>query len=183
MGVFADTMLFKVGSIFVAMTGATLCMPLLNALVSHRIAWSWFVARCWALPGAAGSWGRVIGPLLAGFSLALFGYPGAWSGSLCCVPVLHGLVLPGVRSPRIAQDAADGGRRGARADGNLFEEPLVFRRLKFGPGRGTIMATTLFDLDGKIALVSGASRGIGEEIAKLAGAAGRARDCIQSQDR
>ncbi len=29
------------------------------------------------------------------------------------------------------------------------------------------MATTLFDLTGKIALVSGASRGIGEEIAKL----------------
>lgn len=29
------------------------------------------------------------------------------------------------------------------------------------------MATTLFDLTGKIALVSGASRGIGEEIARL----------------
>lgn len=29
------------------------------------------------------------------------------------------------------------------------------------------MATSLFDLTGKIALVSGASRGIGEEIAKL----------------
>ena len=29
------------------------------------------------------------------------------------------------------------------------------------------MATDLFDLTGKIALVSGASRGIGEEIAKL----------------
>ena len=82
MGVFADTMLFKVGSIFVAMTGATLCMPLLNALVSHR---SPVMVRgqMLGIAGAAGSWGRVIGPLLAGFSLALFGYPGAWLGSLC----------------------------------------------------------------------------------------------------
>jgi NAD(P)-dependent dehydrogenase (short-subunit alcohol dehydrogenase family) len=34
-------------------------------------------------------------------------------------------------------------------------------------GEEKIMATTIFDLTGKIALVSGASRGIGEEIAKL----------------
>ncbi|MGB1142609.1 MAG: SDR family NAD(P)-dependent oxidoreductase, partial [Halioglobus sp.] len=34
------------------------------------------------------------------------------------------------------------------------------------------MATNLFDLSGKIALVSGASRGIGEEIAKLLGEQG-----------
>ncbi len=34
------------------------------------------------------------------------------------------------------------------------------------------MATDLFDLSGRIALVSGASRGIGEEIAKLLGEQG-----------
>jgi NAD(P)-dependent dehydrogenase (short-subunit alcohol dehydrogenase family) len=34
------------------------------------------------------------------------------------------------------------------------------------------MATTLFDLQGKIALVTGASRGIGESIAKLLGEQG-----------
>jgi MFS family permease len=81
MGVFADTMLLKVGSIFVAMTGATLCMPLLNTLVSHR---SPLLIRgqMLGIAGAAASWGRVAGPLLAGFNLALFGYHGAWFGSL-----------------------------------------------------------------------------------------------------
>ena len=34
------------------------------------------------------------------------------------------------------------------------------------------MATNLFNLDGKIALVTGASRGIGESIAKLLGEQG-----------
>jgi MFS family permease len=81
MGVFADTMLLKVGSLFVAMTGATLCMPLLNTIVSHR---SPLLIRgqMLGIAGAAASWGRVAGPLLAGFNLALFGYHGAWFGSL-----------------------------------------------------------------------------------------------------
>jgi MFS family permease len=81
MGVFADTMLLKVSSIFVAMTGATLCMPLLNAIVSHR---SPLLVRgqMLGIAGAAASWGRVAGPLLAGLNLALFGYHGAWLGSL-----------------------------------------------------------------------------------------------------
>ncbi len=81
MGVYADTMILKVSSIFVAMTGATLCMPLLNAILSHRAP---LVIRgqMLGIAGAAASWGRVAGPLLAGFNLALFGYPGAWFGSL-----------------------------------------------------------------------------------------------------
>lgn len=81
MGVLADTMLLKVSSIFVAMTGATLCMPLLNTIVSHR---SPLLVRgqMLGIAGAAASWGRVAGPLLAGCNLALFGYHGAWLGSL-----------------------------------------------------------------------------------------------------
>jgi multidrug resistance protein len=80
-GVLADTMLLKVSSIFVAMTGATLCMPLLNTIVSHR---SPLLVRgqMLGIAGAAASWGRVAGPLLAGCNLALFGYHGAWLGSL-----------------------------------------------------------------------------------------------------
>lgn len=81
MGVFADSMLFMVGSIFVAMTGATLCMPLLNAIVSHRSPVA-IRGRMLGTSGAAASWGRVAGPMLAGANLALFGYHGAWLGSL-----------------------------------------------------------------------------------------------------
>ena len=81
LGVFADTMLVMVGSIFVAMTGATLCMPLLNAIISHRSP-VMVRGRMLGVSSAAASWGRVAGPLMAGFNLALFGYHGAWLGSL-----------------------------------------------------------------------------------------------------
>jgi DHA1 family tetracycline resistance protein-like MFS transporter len=80
-GVFAETMPFMVGSIFVAMTGATLCMPLLTAIVSHRSS-VMIRGRMLGVSGAAASWGRVAGPMLAGCNLALFGYHGAWLGSL-----------------------------------------------------------------------------------------------------
>lgn len=76
-GVFADTMPFKVASIFIAMTGATLCIPLLTAIVSHRSPLL-IRGRMLGVSSAAGSWGRVAGPLIAGFNLALFGYQGAW---------------------------------------------------------------------------------------------------------
>ena len=73
------TMPYMVGSIFVAMTGATLCMPLLNAVLSHRSPVA-VRGRMLGVSGAAASWGRVAGPMIAGFNLALFGYHGAWLG-------------------------------------------------------------------------------------------------------
>jgi MFS family permease len=77
--VFAETMLVMVGSMYLAMTGATLCMPLLNAIVSHRTPME-HRGRMLGTTSAASSWGRVIGPLMAGTNLAVFGYPGAWLG-------------------------------------------------------------------------------------------------------
>lgn len=77
---FAQTMPVMVGSIFLAMTGGTLCMPLLNAIVSQRTDAA-SRGRVLGTTGSVGSWGRVIGPLLAGGNLAIFGYSAAWLGT------------------------------------------------------------------------------------------------------
>lgn len=75
--VFASTMHVMVASVFITMSGATLCIPLLNTLVSHRSPAD-VRGRMLGTTSAASSWGRVTGPLLAGLNLTLFGYPGAW---------------------------------------------------------------------------------------------------------
>ena len=83
---FADTMHGMVGSIFLAMTGATLCIPLLNTIVSYTTTQE-YRGRMMGITSAASSWGRVLGPLLAGTSLALLGYRGAWLGSAGIVSI------------------------------------------------------------------------------------------------
>jgi DHA1 family tetracycline resistance protein-like MFS transporter len=77
---FAEGMQPMVGSVFLAMTGATLCIPLLNSIVSVTTALE-YRGRMMGITSAASSWGRVAGPLLAGANLALLGYRGAWLGS------------------------------------------------------------------------------------------------------
>jgi DHA1 family tetracycline resistance protein-like MFS transporter len=81
---FVNTMPGMVGAFFLALTGATLCIPLLNTIVSYTTAQS-CRGRMMGITSAASSWGRVIGPLLAGTNLALFGYRGAWLGSAVIV--------------------------------------------------------------------------------------------------
>ncbi len=84
--VFADTMPLMLASTFIALSGATLCMPLLNTIVSYRTP-NELRGRMMGTTGAASSWGRVAGPLLAGANLALFGYTGAWIGCVLIVIV------------------------------------------------------------------------------------------------
>jgi MFS family permease len=81
---FATTMPVMIGAMFVAMTGATLCMPLLNTIVTHRTP-AQYRGRMMGITSAASSWGRVLGPLMAGTNLAVFGYRGAWLGCVCIV--------------------------------------------------------------------------------------------------
>ena len=83
---FADNMHAMVGSVFLAMTGATLCIPLLNTIVSYTTTLE-FRGRMMGITSAASSWGRVVGPLLAGANLALVGYRGAWLGSAGIVAI------------------------------------------------------------------------------------------------
>jgi MFS family permease len=86
---FAETMFAMVGSVFLAMTGATLCIPLLNTIVSYRTDLA-YRGRMMGITSAASQWGRVVGPVLAGTNLALAGYRGAWFGSagIVCVYLL-----------------------------------------------------------------------------------------------
>ena len=73
-----------VGSLFLAMSGATLCMPILNSIITHRTPME-LRGRMMGTTGAASSWGRVVGPLIAGANLALFGYSAAWMGCVLIV--------------------------------------------------------------------------------------------------
>jgi MFS family permease len=82
--VFVDSMTAMIASMYLAMTGATLCMPLLNAVVTYRTPVE-FRGRMMGTTAAASSWGRVVGPLMAGTNLGLFGYHGAFLGSACVV--------------------------------------------------------------------------------------------------
>jgi MFS family permease len=78
--IFASTMPTIVSATFIAMSGATVCLPLLNAIISYRTP-AQFRGRVLGTTSAAASWGRVAGPLLTGFNLANFGYSVAWTGS------------------------------------------------------------------------------------------------------
>jgi MFS family permease len=90
--VFAGTMGLMVAAAFLALSGATLCMPVLNAITSHRTPIS-ERGRMMGTTGAASSWGRVVGPLMGGFTLAAFGYSGAWIACICVATVYFGWAL------------------------------------------------------------------------------------------
>jgi MFS family permease len=64
-------------SLFVALTGATLCMPVLQSLASQRTP-APQRGRMMGAASSANAWGRVLGPLLAGVLLTQLGYSAAW---------------------------------------------------------------------------------------------------------
>ena len=82
LAIYARDMPAMVMATFIIMTAATLCMPLLNAITTHR-APAVSRGRMMGTTSAASSWGRVVGPLLAGAGLANAGFSVAWGGTLC----------------------------------------------------------------------------------------------------
>jgi MFS family permease len=76
--VFATGAVSMVGSVLIALTGATLCMPVLNSFVSQRTA-PQLRGRMMGAASSAAAWGRVLGPLLAGLLLTVGGFALAWA--------------------------------------------------------------------------------------------------------
>ena len=71
-----------VATFFITITGATVCTPLLNTITSTRTPVQ-IRGRMMGTTASAASWGRVLGPLMAGINLQLFGYSAAWLFSAC----------------------------------------------------------------------------------------------------
>lgn len=65
-------------SFFIAMTGANFCFPILNSLASKR-AEALHRGQMMGATGSASAWGRVVGPLVVGFTVTHFGYHSAWA--------------------------------------------------------------------------------------------------------
>ncbi|GAB5413817.1 MAG: tetracycline resistance MFS efflux pump [Congregibacter sp.] len=82
LAVFAEGATAMVGSCLIALSGATLCMPVLNSFASQRSSAA-DLGRIMGVAGAAASWGRVLGPLLGGLALSIGGFRVAW-----CLPLL-----------------------------------------------------------------------------------------------
>ena len=78
--------IFMVTAILIALTGATLCMPLLNTITSYRTP-SKFRGQILGTTSSAAAWGRVVGPMLASAILPLVGFNGAWFGCAVLISI------------------------------------------------------------------------------------------------
>jgi MFS family permease len=81
---FASGPVAMVGSLVFALTGATLCMPILNAMTSRRGS-SDERGRLLGAASAAAGVGRITAPLLAGALLTFGGFRAAWALPLLMV--------------------------------------------------------------------------------------------------
>ncbi|MCX2980278.1 MFS transporter [Halieaceae bacterium IMCC14734] len=85
MAIFATTTVPMIAAFLIAATGGTFTMPILNSIATKRTP-AMLRGRMMGTTSSAGSWGRVVGPLVAGAGLYFYGYPQAWV--LCVVMAL-----------------------------------------------------------------------------------------------
>jgi DHA1 family tetracycline resistance protein-like MFS transporter len=90
--VLADQQTLMITATFMSITGATMCMPLLNSLITERTP-APSRGQMMGLTSSASSAGRVLGPLMAGSILVSFGYSWAWSACAVIVFLYFLLVM------------------------------------------------------------------------------------------
>ncbi len=100
-----DHMLAMVGSLWLAMSGATLCIPLLNSIITQRTPQS-DRGRVLGSTSAASSWGRVVGPALSGLGLGSIGFAWTWAFWALVALCYFGWVLRESARARLVKPAA-----------------------------------------------------------------------------
>lgn len=103
LALFAEGKVWMLAAIYLAMSGSTLCMPLLNSITSQRTPHR-LRGRMLGTTASAASWGRVAGPLVAGANLALFGYQAAWLGVVLIVSLYLGWALGSPPAPALPRN-------------------------------------------------------------------------------
>lgn len=78
---FANNAAMMVCSVFITITGATFCTPMLNSLISRRTPPP-LRGRMMGTTSSVSSWGRVSGPLVGGSILSMSGFPLVWAAGL-----------------------------------------------------------------------------------------------------
>lgn len=97
----AHTQPWLLAGFFISITGAACCPPVLNSLLSQRTPPP-LRGQMMGTSGAASSWGRVFGPLLAGLALSQFGYAAAWAlGAIAGIATLLWALQTTVADPVI----------------------------------------------------------------------------------
>lgn len=97
----AHTQPLLLAGFFISITGAACCPPVLNSLLSQRTP-PMLRGQMMGTSGAASSWGRVFGPLLAGLALSQFGYAAAWAlGAIAGIATLLWALQTTVADPVI----------------------------------------------------------------------------------
>jgi MFS family permease len=102
LAVFAEGATMMVASSIIAVTGATFSMPILNTIATFRTPQN-LRGRMMGTTSSFASWGRVLGPLLAGVNLQLFGYSVAWffAALIGALFLSWALSQRGLESPRM----------------------------------------------------------------------------------